>query len=104
MREYLTKFLLSNNEKTINPNILSGIISFLKNFCIFHEQHNKTRFWIASSIVFMVDNTAKNFKCAWLDFNYVGNLPAGKECDTNILEGAQVLLKLFSEIQEKGVN
>jgi len=93
LRDYLKKFLLSNEEETINKIALKYYIDFMRKLEKFLEERCKVKFSCVS-LFFILDNRSKSHMIKLIDFSYWEKC---QETDDNISNGVKNLRKIFEE-------
>ncbi len=102
MEEYFVNFFKGNEVETVNPAMVVDFLEFVKKMIDFFENHSN-RFWIGSSLLFIVDNTKNKYRAAWIDIGHAYPLKEGEK-DENLLFGLRNIADLLSTILKKVSN
>lgn len=91
------KLLLKSNEaKEENKKALESFVEFAKEVLNWFENHS-TRFFVASSLVFLVDNTTGKFKAKYIDFAHVDELPPGEK-DKEVIFALKNVIQMLGQV------
>ncbi len=90
------KLLKSNDKNSENPKALEGFLQFSKELLNWFKTHS-TRSFVASSIVFLVDNTTDKWNARFIDFAHVEPLPSGEK-DKEVIFALENLVEILDNI------
>lgn len=89
--------LKSNDAERENAKALEEFKEFVRKVLDWFENQS-TRFFVASSIVFLVDNVAGKWNARFIDFAHVEELPSGKK-DEEVIFALKNLMKMLQGVQ-----
>lgn len=98
--EHLKRVLLSNERDSIDPEMVNQIIEYLNDLIDWFDKVNRSRIFVASSILLIVDNTVNKFRISFLDFGQIAPMEPPQEKDSNVIDGLLALRKCFLDMKK----